>query len=592
MGKKNLKKEAFFKKIAPYMGNKKLLMAVSMLLSAVSSFIQILPFYFIWKISNELFAKRSDISMADVKYYAAMVFVTTVVGMVVYFVGILFSHFVAFEVEKGIKKVGFKKIMHMPLGFFHMYSSGKIRKIINDGASETHGLLAHQLFEMVSAIVTPVLILIVFFYFDWRLGLAAIMPILLSFFMMSRMMNDEGKAFYQKYMDALEEMNGEAVEYVRSIPVVKTFGQSVKSFTRFYNSILNYRDMIIAQNKLLIRPASWHLVFTESTALFLIPAAILIINNDGHIGTVISNFVLYILVAPQLSLVMVKTGYFKYKYMIADQSMDRFHHLLHYEAMVYPEKKEPLQGQDIEFKDVVFSYDGEKKVLDRISFKVNKGETLAFVGPSGSGKTTVARLAARFWDVNAGEILIGGKNIKDYDKETLMHSISFVFQNTELFKTSLRDNICFGRAVRDEVLQNALRRSRSKEIVDNLEMGLETIIGSKGTYLSGGEKQRIALARAFIKDAPIVLLDEATAFTDPENEHLIQAALQALSEGKTTIMIAHRMTTVKNADHIAVLAQGKIVEYGDHDSLMEQAGLYKQMWDEYQRTIDWNIRRA
>ncbi|MDO5732953.1 MAG: ATP-binding cassette domain-containing protein, partial [Eubacteriales bacterium] len=341
-----------------------------------------------------------------------------------------------------------------------------------------------------------------------------------------------------------------------------------------------------------IRPASWNSVFVESTALFLIPVSILVINSQGKIGTVISNFLLYILVAPQLSLAMLKSTYFKYKYMIADQALDRFNALLDYEEMEYPETALALEGQDIEFKDVVFSYDGEKKILDHISFRVEKGETLALVGPSGAGKTTIARLAARFWDVSSGEILIGGRNIKDYQKEVLMDNIAFVFQNADLFKTSLRENICFGRAVSEEQLQNALIRSRSMEIIENLEAGLDTVLGSRGTYLSGGEKQRIALARAFIKDAPIVLLDEATAFADPENEHLIQAALKELSRGKTTLMIAHRMSSIKNADHIAVLDQGKIVEYGDHESLMNQAGLYKKMWDEYQSAIVWNIKGA
>ncbi|MDO5707203.1 MAG: ABC transporter ATP-binding protein [Andreesenia angusta] len=592
MDNKKDRKELFFKKIAPYMGNKKPLMFISMLLSAIAAFLQILPFYFIWKISNELFANRTDISIESVKYYALMVFLTTIAGMLLYFVGIMISHFVAFEVEINIKKKGFERVMNMPLGFFNTHSSGKIRKIINDGAVETHSLIAHQLFDMVSSIVTPLLILIIFFYFDWRFGLAAIIPIILSFIMMNKIVNKEGKKFYKKYMDALEEMNSEAVEYVRSIPVVKTFGQSVKSFTRFYNSIVNYKRLIMVQNKLLIKPASWHLVFTESTALFLIPVSIIIINNNGNIGEVISNFILYILVAPQLSLVLLKSGYFKYKYLMANQAIDRFNCLLNYEEMKYPEKTAEFKGPEIEFKEVNFSYDKAKNVLDSISFKVEKGETLALVGSSGSGKTTIARLAARFWDVDSGEILIGGNNIKDYDKETLMNNISFVFQNTELSKTSLRDNICFGREVSYEILENALIKSRSKEIIEYLDKGLDTVIGTKGTYLSGGEKQRIALARAFIKDAPIVLLDEATAFADPENEYLIQAALKELSKGKTTIMIAHRMTTVKNADHIAVLDKGRIVEYGNHDSLINENGLYKKMWDEYQKAIHWNIKEA
>ncbi|MDO5718589.1 MAG: ABC transporter ATP-binding protein [Tissierellia bacterium] len=592
MDKNKVKKESIFKKISPYMGGKKILLPISMIFSAIATILQVMPYYFIWKISNELFANSIGISIDNVKHDVFLAFVTTIAGIFVYFAGIMIAHFAALEVEKNIKKKGFERVMNMPLGFFNIQSSGKIRKIINDGAAETHSFLAHQLFDMVSCILTPILVLIIFFYFDWRLGLAAIIPILLAFFMMSRIMNKEGMEFAKKYMDALEDMNSEAVEYVRAIPVVKTFGQSVKSFTRFYNSIINYKELVMAQTKLGEKPSSWYIVFIESTALFLIPISIFIINNEGNIGIIISNFILYILVAPQISLVMLKSASFTYQKMVANQSMDRFNNLLDYKEMNYTENISKLEGQEIEFKDVVFSYDGENNVLDNISFKVEKGETLALVGASGSGKTTVARLAARFWDTDSGEILIGGKNIKDYDKETIMNNISFVFQNTELFKDTLRNNICFGREVSDEILQNALKRSRAKEIIENLDEGLDTMIGIKGTYLSGGEKQRISLARAFIKDAPIVLLDEATAFADPENENLIKNALKELSKGKTTIMIAHRMTTVKDADNIAVLDRGKIIEYGNHESLINKNGLYKKMWDEYQNAIDWNIKEA
>ncbi|MDO5707210.1 MAG: ABC transporter ATP-binding protein [Andreesenia angusta] len=589
--KEKVKKESFFKKIAPYMGNKRMYLPIAAILSVLSAFLRILPFYFIWKISNELFSSNG-ISIENVKHYALMVFITTVAGIFVYFAGMMIAHLAAFQVEVGIKKKGFEKVMNMPLGFFNIHSSGKIGKIINDGAAETHSFLAHQFPDIASSIVTPLLILIIFFYFDWRLGLAAMAPIILSFIMISRMMTEEGKKYLQKYMNALEEMNSEAIEYVRAIPVVKTFGQSVKSFNRFYNSILNYKKLVIAQNKLEENRYSWYLVFVQSTALFLIPVSILIINNNGNIGTVISNFILYIMVAPQLALVMEKSMFFRFQYTASNQAIDRFNNLLDYEKINYMGNTVKIQGKEIEFRDVNFSYDGELNVLENINFKVEKGETLALVGTSGSGKTTIARLAARFWDVDSGEILISGKNIKDYDKEVLMDNISFVFQNTELFKTTLRDNICFGREVSDEILQNALIRSRSKEIIENLDEGLDTIIGTKGTYLSGGEKQRISLARAFIKDAPIVLLDEATAFADPENEYLIQTALKELSKGRTTIIIAHRMTTVKDADNIAVLDKGKIVEYGSHELLMEKDGLYKKMWDEYQRAIDWNIKGA
>ncbi len=592
MKKKKEKKVSVFKKLMPYMGNKKSFIPIAIFCSAISAILSILPFYYIWKISIELFANGSNISIDNVKHYSILVLLFSIIAIITYFIALMISHWAAFEVEIGLKKSGFQKVMKMPLGFFNIQSSGKIRKVINDGAAQTHTFLAHQLPDMAGSIITPLMILIIFFYFDWRLGIAALIPVILSFVTMSFMMSTEGQAFQNEYLTSLEDMSNEAVEYVRAIPVVKTFGQSVKSFTRFYNAIENYKELVMSYTVMWTKPYSVYLVLVESTAFFLIPASVIILNNGGNIASVISTFILYLLVAPQLALVMMRSMYFNQQKIIATQAIDRFNKLFDYKDMVYPENGAEFEAQDIEFKDVTFSYDGEKNVIQNLNFKLNKGETLALVGASGSGKTTIARLAARFWDVDSGEVLIGGKNIKDYSKNTLMDNISFVFQNTELFKTSLKENICFGRDVSEEEIEDALLKSRSKEIIDYLEDGLDTIIGKKGTYLSGGEKQRIALARAFIKDAPIVLLDEATAFADPENEHLIQAALKELSSGKTTIMIAHRMTTVKDADIIAVVDEGNIVEYGNHEFLMTKDGLYKKMWDEYQSSIGWNIKKG
>ncbi len=589
----NKEKKSFFKKFMPYMGNKKKYIPIAMVFSAISSIINVIPFYYIWKIINELFLQKSNFNISNIKTYAWLVLMYSILGILFYFFSLMISHLAAFEIEIGMKKAGFEKTLKMPLGFFNQNSSGKIRKIINDGAASTHTFLAHQLPDMAGTIITPIILLFMLFIFDWRLGIACLVPIILSFMTMSMMMSKEGKAFQEEFFCKLEEMSSESVEYVRSIPVVKTFGQSVKSFTRFYNSIENYKTLVITYTKLWVRPYSLYLVLGESAIFFLVPLAIFLINNGNNIGNIISNLILYILIAPIFGITIMRNAYFTQQKAIAERSIDKFNELFVYNNIVYKENGEKFKEQDIEFKNVTFSYDGKQKTLDNINLKVEKGKTLALVGKSGSGKTTIARLCARFWDTDSGEILIGGKNIKEYSKEELMNNISFVFQNNKLFKTSLLENITFGKKdVSEKQIEEALIKARAKEIIDSLENGLNTIIGKKGTYLSGGEQHRIALARAFLKDAPIILLDEATAFADPENEHLIQNALIELSQGKTTIMIAHRMTTVKHADNIAVIDNGEIVEYGTHDELMNKNGLYKEMWDEYQQAIDWNIKKG
>jgi ATP-binding cassette subfamily B protein len=573
------------------MGKKKILLPLSLVMSGISAVLNILPFVFVWYITRDILSSTQGVDVSSISFYAWLAFASALGAVVVYFCALMSSHLAAFHVEVGMQKVGMRKILSMPLGFFDKYSSGKIRKIVNDGAGTTHSFLAHQLPDMAGSIISPIILLALIFIVEWRMGLASLVPIALGFVTMRFMTNSEGKKFQKMYFDSLEKMSSESVEYIRGIPVVKTFGQTIFSFKRFYNSIIKYKDMVYAYTLLWRKPMSFYTAIMQSAAFFLIPMATFLIGRGENLPLVLADFIFYILISPIFTMLLMKSMYFQQNTLIAEQAIDRLDNLLDYQNMSYTRNVKNIKNHTLEFKDVAFSYDGSAKpAIDKISFKLNEGETIALVGASGGGKTTIARLAARFWDVDEGEILIGGVNVKDIPKEELMDNISFVFQSTRLFKGSLRENIVFGKEnVSEEEIEKAIEFSQSKEIIENLPNGIDTIIGSKGTYLSGGEQQRIALARAIVKDSPIVLLDEATAFTDPENEHLIQKALRELSRGKTTLMIAHRLTSVQNVDKILVIENGKIAEEGTHTELLKKDGLYKTMWDEYQKSVAWKI---
>lgn len=566
-------------------------MPLSLVLSGISAVLNILPFVLIWYITRDILSAPQSIDISNVSFYAWLAFASAIGGIIVYFCALMSSHLAAFHVEVGIQKVGMNKIMSMPLGFFDKHSSGKIRKIVNDGAGTTHTFLAHQLPDMAGSVVSPIILIALTFIVDWRMGLASFVPIILGFITMKFMMNSEGKKFQKMYFDSLEEMSSESVEYVRGIPVVKTFGQTVFSFKRFYDSIIKYKEMVHAYTLLWRKPMSFYTVIMQSAAFFLIPVAIFLIGRGENLPLVLADFVFYILISPIFTMLLMKSMYFQQNTLIAEQAIDRLDNLLDYPSMSHSENTKNIQNHSLEFRNVAFSYEGsDKRAVDKISFKLNEGETVALVGPSGGGKTTISRLAARFWDADEGAVLVGGINVKDIPKKELMDNISFVFQNTRLFKGSLKENIVFGKDnVGEEELNKAIDFSQSREIIENLPDGLDTIIGSKGTYLSGGEQQRIALARAMVKNAPIVLLDEATAFVDPENEHLIQKALKELSRGKTTLMIAHRLTSVREVNRILVIESGRIAEEGTHAELLNKGGIYKTMWDEYQKSVAWKI---
>ncbi len=586
------KKPFILKRFLPYMGKKKPLLLLAIVCSGLASVLNVMPFVFIWLIIRSVLLSPADFSMHQITPWVWGVGLTAISGVVLYFLALAFSHLAAFRVEVGLQKIGMEKILTMPLGFFDAAESGRIRKVVNDSAGTTHSFLAHQLPDLAASVITPITLLVMVLCVNWQVGLISLIPVVLGLFVFATMMTKEGKKFMELYFKFLEEMSNEAVEYVRGIPVVKTFGQTVFSFTRFYDSILRYKEGVFQYTMLWKYKMSFFNVILHTTAFFLLPAALLLLAHGENLALVLTDFIFYLLVAPNFMIVIMKSAYFRQNAYIAEQALDRVDDLLDYPPLVWKDADEnKIASCDLEFTDLCFRYKGmDKNAVDGISFKVEQGQTVALVGPSGSGKTTLVRLGARFWDADTGSIRIGGVDVKDISQKELMANVSFVFQNTRLFSKSIRENILMGNENASEAeLQKAVELSQSQEIIDRLPQGLDTVLGTDGTYLSGGEQQRISLARAMLKNAPIVLLDEATAFADPENEQQIMQALQELGRGKTTLMIAHRLTSVQNADKIVVVSQGKIAEQGTHDELMAAKGMYARMYTEYEQSIGWEL---
>lgn len=570
----------------PYAGKKSVLLYIAMVMSAVSGIMVLMPMVFIHRIVNTLILNETvDFSYVRENSIYAAAFAG--LGLCIYLIGLVLSHIFAFEVEDTIIKTSVKKLIHKPLGYFDDKESGRIRNVIVSGASETHSFLAHQLPDMAMTIISPIVLLVFFFMFNWKLGLASMIPMVIGMILMSAMMTSETKKMKDEYYAGLSELSSQTVEYVRGIPVVKTFAQSVESFNKLYSLIIKIKDGVLKLTMSYTNKMSWFETVSTSTAFFLVPVALLLIKCNGNLSNVVADSVIYFLIGPTFAVFIMRSATITQFSYFAELALNKIENILEFDDFMYGDKTSSDVG--IEFKNVSFSYGGEN-VLDSISFKVNKGERVALVGSSGSGKTTVARLAARFYDTKSGEIFIGGINIKDFEKESLMKKIAFVFQNSKLFKMSLRENLLIGKPdATDEEIESALINSGSKEIIERLENGLDTVYGTKGTYFSGGEAQRLSIARAFLKDADIIILDEATAFADPENEHLIQESFKKLSKNKTTLMIAHRLSTVIDADKILVIDKGKIIEEGKHADLINMNGHYKKLWEEYQKSVNWKI---
>lgn len=573
------------------MGKRKVLLPAAMLLSALSALAGMLPYILIWLIVRELLEHGEITSSGNVVTYAWWAAGMAVASIVLYFAALMSSHLAAFRVESNLRKEAMRQIVRMPLGFFDINTSGRIRKIIDDNAGVTHSFLAHQLPDLAATFLVPLVAAILIFVFDWILGLACIVPVIIAMLVMGFMMNAEGRQFMKSYMTSLEEMNAEAVEYVRGIPVVKVFQQTIYSFKNFHRCIMNYNKMVFGYTRMWEKPMSLYTVIINGFVFFLAPLAILLIGYSGNYASVLLNFFLFVLITPVFSQSIMKSMYLNQALGQASEAIGRLENLVAYEHLTVVEHPQPVKEFSIQFEKVSFSYPGaNQKAVDDVSFTIPQGNTVALVGASGGGKTTIARLVPRFWEATEGKVLIGGINVREIAPEELMKYISFVFQNTKLFKTSLLENIKYGNpdAAMEEV-ERAVDMAQCREIINKLPLGLNTKIGTEGTYLSGGEQQRIVLARAILKNAPIIVLDEATAFADPENEHLIQQALKELTKGKTVLMIAHRLSSITDADNILVIDKGKIAEQGTHANLLGKQGIYYHMWNEYQQSVRWTI---
>lgn len=585
-----MKKQSNLSRLMGYAGAHRFLSYASWILSALSALLALVPFWYLWKIIREVLETAPDFAAAqNLVRNGWMAVLFAVLSLIIYIAALMCSHIAAFRIAARIRSDAVHHIVTLPLGFAESFGSGRLRKIINESSAATETYLAHQLPDKAAAIATPVGLLALLFLFDWRLGLLSLAPVLLGFLIMMSMTGKKMQQKMAEYQNALEEMSNEAVEYVRGIPVVKTFGQTVFSFKKFRGSIDRYEKWVIAYTKQLRLPMMFYTAAINSVFAFLLAAA-LIFTRNGVTQEFLLNLIFYIIITPVISVTLTRIMFQSENAMIVDDALKRIDSVTELRPLPEPaEPKHPRNGS-VELQNVSYSYDGEKNALENVSLFVQAGETVAFVGPSGGGKTTLANIISRFFDPQSGRVLIGGVDVKDIRKEELMENVSFVFQNSHLIKASVLENVRMGRpeASREEILE-ALRAAQCMDIIEKLPRGADTVVGTKGVYLSGGEQQRIAIARAMLKNSPIIILDEATAFADPDNEARVQEAFSALSKGKTVLMIAHRLSAVADADRIYVLEDGRIAESGTCRELTARGGLFYKMWTDYQASVRWKM---
>lgn len=587
-----MKKQSDLSRLMGYAGNYRYFTYASWVLSAISALVALVPFVYIWKILRDVLNAAPDYAQAvNIPHYGWMAVLFAVLAYLIYIAALMCSHLSAFRVATNLRLEVSEHLATLPLGFTETFGSGKLRKIIHESTGAAETFLAHQLPDKYNAMATPIGLLVLLLVFDWRLGLLSLVPVALGFVIMSAMTGRRMADKMRQYGNALESMSNEAVEYVRGIPVVKTFGQSVFSFKKFKATIDEYEKWVIAYTKELRMPMMLYTAAINGVFAFLIVGGLLFTRN-GVTSEFLLNLLFYIIITPVISLTLTRIMYMSENELVVADALARVDSVL--DAEPVPENDHPRHPKDasVSLKDVHFSYDGKTDVIKGVSLKIQPGQMVAFVGPSGGGKSTLANLICRFFDVQSGSVRVGGADVRDIPKEELMDTISFVFQNSRLLKGSILDNVRLGRAQATEAeVLAALKAAQCMDIVEKFPAGIHTVIGTKGVYLSGGEQQRIAIARAMLKNAPILLLDEATAFADPDNEAKVQAAFAQLAKGKTVLMIAHRLSTVASADCIYVVQDGQIAESGTKDELCAQNGLFARMWQEYQASVQWKVAK-
>lgn len=587
-----MKKQSDLSRLLGYAGKRKYFSYASWVLAAFSALVSLAPFYFIFNIIKKVIETSPDFGNAkNLIFNGWMAVLFAVIGYLLYIAALMCSHMAAFRVATNMRKDVLSHLVKLPLGYVEEAGSGRLRKIINDSTAASETYLAHQLPDKAVAVATPIGLIALLFIFDWKLGILSLIPVVLAFLIMASMTGKKMAQKMREYQNSLDAMSNEAVEYVRGIPVVKTFGQTVFSFKRFKATIDNYEKWVISYTKDLRIPMMLYTAAINSIFVFLIVAA-LIFTKNGVTNEFLLNLIFYIIITPVISLTLTKMMYQSENAMIVADALQRVDTILDAEQLPEAVNGKKPADSSIEFRNVSYSYDGVKNAVENVSLNIHSGSTVAFVGPSGSGKSTMANLISRFFDVSEGQVLVGGVDVRNIKKDILMDNVSFVFQNSHLIKGTILDNVRMARpqASKEEVM-NALEKSQCMDIVKKLPNGVDTVVGTNGVYLSCGEQQRIAIARVMLKNSPVVILDEATAFADPDNEVMVQKAFSELAKNRTVIMIAHRLSTVAGADRIYVLKDGKIEEYGKYNELINNGGMFSKMWNDYRHSVDWKVSK-